>query len=276
MVTSPFANLSELLQTTQEWSKWLSSLLVHEHFSGIFIALPFVLPLHCLSSPLWQFICFIRCFLSIISAGTNTTELSVIPWCFLSYQGGLEPAPQTLSRPCRAASQRGSSWRSEVSVLCVTLSSLSQLPCGVLCPHSQLQNVRSGPGGETLAYRTDSWKACVSEELKLKQQALILWMSDFLTLSSISSRAYVGWRINVYSECTVASGNKAQYGETQLPAFHFLPEWMFLGRWETLAESALLIKSIPLCCVTEGVQSQASRVLVIHCLSDKSTQNCIF
>lgn len=97
-------------------------------------------------------------------------------------------------------------------------------------------------------------KSLFSEELKLKQQALILWMSDFLTLSSVSSGAYVGWRLNVYSECTVASGNKAQCGETQLPAFHFLPEWMFLGCWETLAESALLIRSTPLSCVPEGIQ----------------------
>ena len=65
--------------------------------------LPSVLTLQGLSSPLWQFICFTRCFLSIISAETNTTELSIILWHFLSFQGGLEPTPQTLNHPCRAA-----------------------------------------------------------------------------------------------------------------------------------------------------------------------------
>lgn len=157
VITSPCEDCPELPQTPQEWSKWLFPLLVHDHLSAISIACHLSSPFRVFQNPLWQFICFTRCFLSIISAGTNTTELSVIPWCFLSFQGGLEPTPQTLITPCRAA------FLVRRDLTCVwPLVSLSQLPCGVLCPQgcqgfdSWLYNMSSQPG--VIWASTDVWQ----------------------------------------------------------------------------------------------------------------------
>lgn len=75
----------------------------------------------------------------------NTAELSIIPWSFPSYQGSLECVSQTLNHPFRAAFQRGCSWTSDVSILCITLSFIS-LSCCVMCSvHKDVSSLDSWP-----------------------------------------------------------------------------------------------------------------------------------
>lgn len=150
VITSPFEDCSEFPQTPQDWSKWLSPLPRPWPLLSSLHCLPPVLTLRGLSSPLWQFICFITCFLSIISAETNTTELSVIPWHFLSYQGGLEPTPQTLNHPCRAAFQRGCSWQPDVYV--AVWHAVSTRMSAVLTADPTTQVLNQGWSGHQLTF----------------------------------------------------------------------------------------------------------------------------
>ena len=75
----------------------------------------------------------------------NTTELSIIPWSFPSYQGASECVLQTLNHPFRAVFQRGCSWTPDVSILCITLSFIS-LSCCVMCSvHKDVSSFDSWP-----------------------------------------------------------------------------------------------------------------------------------